>query len=140
VSVNERPNARRLAANVVLGQLVVTLAVALVSAVLSGERAAVSALLGGGISAAASLAMAIIALRGGAARDPAAALRALFAGEAAKVGIIVVLFAVVLKTLKVVAPAMLAGYVATFGVFWIVLAATGSGGVFAARPRSAADL
>ena len=85
------PNPRRLALSVVLGQAAVTLLCALVSLGLADSRAAVSALLGGGISSIASLAMAFVA----------------FGREAAKVAVVVVLFVVVLKTMKVVPLAML---------------------------------
>ena len=115
------PNPRRLAFSVVLGQAAVTLICALASFALADAHAAVSALLGGGISSVASLIMALVAFGGRAATDPYRALRALFAGEAAKVAIVIVLFAVVLKTMKVVPLAMLGSYIATFFVFWVAL-------------------
>lgn len=115
------PNPRRLALSVVLGQAAVTVVCALVSAALSGTLAAVSALLGGGISCVASLAMALVGFRRTAATDPQRAVLAFFAGEAAKVAVVIVLFVVVLKTMKVVPLAMLGSYVATFAVFWVAL-------------------
>jgi len=54
--------------------------------------------------------------------DPQRAIRAFFVGEAAKVAVVIVLFVVVLKTMKVVPLAMLGSYVATFAVFWVALA------------------
>jgi len=116
------PNPRRLALSVVLGQAAVTLVCALVSLGLGGTHAAVSALLGGGISSLASLAMALVGFGKNAATDPQRAIRAFFIGEAAKVAVVIVLFAVVLKTMKVVPLAMLGSYIATFFVFWVVLA------------------
>ncbi len=116
------PNPRRLALSVVLGQVAVTLVCALVSLVLASPQAAVSALLGGGISSAASLAMALVGFGSTAATDPQRALRTFFAGEAAKVAVVIVLFAVVLKTMKVVPLPMLGSYIATFLVFWVLLA------------------
>jgi len=116
------PNPRRLALSVVLGQATVTLLCALVSWAIADSRAAVSALLGGGISSVASLAMALVAFRKEAAMSPQRALSAFFTGEAAKVAVVIVLFVVVLKTMKVVPPAMLGSYIATFAVFWVVLA------------------
>lgn len=115
------PNPRRLALSVVLGQVAVTLLCAAVSLALADSHAALSALLGGGISSVASLAMALVGFRKTAATDPQRVLRAFFAGEAAKVAVVVVLFAAVLKTMAVVPLAMLGSYIATFIVFWIVL-------------------
>ena len=116
------PNPRRLALSVVLGQAAVTLVCALVSFAVADIHAAISALLGGGISAAASLAMAMIGFGKKAATDPQRAIRAFFVGETAKVAVVIVLFVVVLKTMKVVPLAMLGSYIATFFVFWAALA------------------
>jgi ATP synthase protein I len=114
--------ARRLAVSVVLGQVAVTLICALVCWQIWDAHAAVSGLLGGGISAAASLAMALIGFAKRSAMDPQHALGALLAGETAKVAVVIVLFVVVLKTMKVVPLAMLGSYIATFIVFWVALA------------------
>jgi ATP synthase protein I len=114
--------ARRLTFGVVLGQAAVTVLVALGSWALADFRAAVSALLGGGIGTVASLAMAVLSFGGSAASEPQRALRALYIGEAAKVAVVIVLFVAVLRTLKVVALAMLGSYIATFFVFWVALA------------------
>ena len=114
--------ARRLALSVVLGQAGVTVIAALLAWLLAGPQAAVSALLGGGISTAASLAMALLGFAGRAARDPQRAVRSFFVGEAAKIALMIVLFVMVLKTMKVVPLAMLGTYVATFFVHWVALA------------------
>jgi len=114
--------ARRLAFRVVLGQAVVTVGAALLSWAVADSRAAVSALLGGGISTVASLAMAGLSFAGTAATDPQRAIRAFYVGEGAKVAIVIVLFVAVLRTMRVVALAMLGSYIATFFVFWIALA------------------
>jgi F0F1-type ATP synthase assembly protein I len=116
------PNPRRLAFSVVLGQAAVTLVCALVSFGLADAHAAISALLGGGISSVASLTMALVGFSRKAATSPQRALSAFLLGEAAKVAVVIVLFAVVLKTMKVVPLAMLGSYIATFFVFWVVLA------------------
>jgi ATP synthase protein I len=108
------PNARRLALSVVLGQAAVTLVCALVSYGVADGHAAISALFGGGISCVASLALALVGFGRNATADPQSALRAFFAGEAAKVAVVIVLFAVVLKTMQVVPLAMLGSYIATF--------------------------
>jgi ATP synthase protein I len=116
------PNPRRLALSVVLGQAAVTLLCALVSLGIADSRAAISALLGGGISSLASLAMALIGFGKEAAADPQRAIRAFLVGETAKVVVVIVLFVVVLKSMKVVPLAMLGSYIATFFVFWVALA------------------
>ena len=116
------PNPRRLAFGVALGQVAVALIAALLCWAIADSRAALSAALGGGISSAASFVMALLSFGKGAATDPLRAIRAFFVGEAAKVTVVIVLFVVVLKTMKVVAPAMLGTYVATFFVFWVALA------------------
>jgi ATP synthase protein I len=108
------PNPRRLALSVALGQAAVTLVCALVSYGVADEHAAVSALLGGGISSVASLGLALVGFGKNATTDPQGALRAFFAGEAVKVMVVIVLFAVVLKTMRVVPLAMLGSYIATF--------------------------
>jgi ATP synthase protein I len=116
------PNPRRLALSVVLGQAAVTLVCALVSFCVADAQAAISALLGGGISSVASLAMALVGFGKEATTDPQRAVRAFFVGEAAKVTVVIVLFVVVLKTMRVVPLAMLGAYIATFLVFWVALA------------------
>ena len=114
--------ARRLALSVVLGQAAVTIVCALVSWLISGPHAAVSAAMGGGISTAASLVMALLGFGGKSAADGQRAMRAFLIGESAKIAIVIVSFVVVLKTMKVVPLAMLGTYVATFFVFWVALA------------------
>jgi ATP synthase protein I len=118
----ELPNARRLALSVVLGQAAVTVICALVSLGVADSRAAVSALLGGGISTIASLAMALLSFGRKAVTDPQRVLIAFFSGEAAKITVVIVLFVIVYKTMKVVPLAMLGAYIATFIVFWVALA------------------
>jgi len=114
--------ARRLALSVVLGQAAVTLICALVAWLIAGSHAALSAVLGGGISTIASLAMALLGFGGRSATDPQRMVRKFFVGETAKMALMIVLFVAVLKTMKVVPLAMLGAYLATFFVFWIALA------------------
>ena len=116
------PNARRLAFGVVLGQAAVTAIAALLSWAVAGQLAAVSALIGGGISTAASLAMAALSFGGSAAADPQRAIRAFYVGEAVKLALVVVLFVVVLKVMKVAPLALFAAFMATFFVYWVALA------------------
>jgi ATP synthase protein I len=117
-----QPNPRRLALGVALGQAIVALAAALLCWAIGGSRAAWSAALGGGISSVASFVMALLSFSKQATTDPLRAVSAFFVGEAAKVAIVIALFVVVLKTMKVVPLAMLGAYVATFFVFWVALA------------------
>jgi ATP synthase protein I len=122
VSAFDLPHARRLAFGVVLGQAVVTVIVALAAWGWAGRLAAISALLGGGISTAGSLAMALLGFRRPASAGGMSLLATLLVGEAAKFGVIVVLFVLVLTLMKISAVAMLATYAATFLVYWLVLA------------------
>jgi ATP synthase protein I len=115
------PNARRLAYRVVLGQAVVTGIVALLSFAMAGSGGATSALLGGGISTLASLAMAILAF-GRERADAQRAVTAFYVGEAVKLVLVVVMFVWVLKTLKISPLPLFAAYMATFLVYWVVLA------------------
>lgn len=129
--------ARRLAFSVVLGQTAVTLICALACWLIADSHAALSAALGGGISSAASLVMALFGVGGRSASDPQRAMRAFFIGETAKIAVVIVLFVAVLKTMRVVPLAMLGTYIATFFVFWVALANAlpPLGGV---RPRTGA--
>jgi ATP synthase protein I len=114
--------ARRMAYSIVLWQAVTTGVVALTSWVVADGLAAMSALLGGGISTLASLAMAVLAFRASAVAGAMSAVRAFFVGEAAKLATVIVLFTVVLRTMKVSPLAMFAAYLATFFVYWVALA------------------
>jgi F0F1-type ATP synthase assembly protein I len=114
--------ARRLALSVVLGQAAVTIICALVGWLIANPHAALSAALGGVISTAASLVMALLGFGPRSASNPQRAMLAFFVGETAKVVVVIVSFVAVLKTMNVVPLAMLGAYVATFSVFWIALA------------------
>jgi ATP synthase protein I len=122
VAAVELPNARRLAFSVVAGQAAVTLIFALASLAIGGANAGLSALIGGGIGTLASLVMALLAFGRGAGTDAQRIVRAFYLGEAAKLGLVVVLFVVVLKAMKVTPAALFGAYVATFFVYWIALA------------------
>ena len=114
--------ARRLALSVVLGQAAVTVICALACWLIADAHAALSATLGGGISTAASFAMAMLGVGGRSAASPQRAMRAFFMGETAKIVLVIALFLAVLKTMRVVPLAMLGTYIATFLVFWVALA------------------
>jgi len=114
--------ARRVGFTVVLWQGAVTIVVALVSLFIAGRLAAVSALIGGGISTLASLVMAVLSFRRSSLANPYSAVRGFYVGEAAKLATVVVLFSLVLRTMKVSPLAMFAAYMATFFVYWVALA------------------
>jgi len=113
-------HARRLAFGVVLGQAGVTLIAALAAWGIAGQGAAWSALLGGGIATVGSVAMVALVFAGAAARGPRI-VAAFYTGEAVKLAVVVTLFVVVLRTVRVVPLAMLAGFAATYLVYWIAL-------------------
>jgi len=120
VSAIDLPHARRLAFGVVLGQAGVTVIVALLAYCLGGWLVALSALLGGGIACVGSLAMAGLVF-GSSVTSAQRALGAFYVGEAVKLALIVVLFVLVLKWVRVAPLALLAGFAATFLVYWIAL-------------------
>jgi ATP synthase protein I len=116
------PKARRFALRVVAGQALITVIAAIICGVLAGATSARSALLGGGIGTAASLAMTLLSFGSRTGADAQQAMRAFLVGEAVKLGLVAVLFVVVLKLVKVAPAALFAAYVATFFVYWLALA------------------
>jgi F0F1-type ATP synthase assembly protein I len=120
--VIDLPAAKRLAFSVVRGQAAMTLAAALVGWAVGGVHVAVSAALGGAIGTVASLGMALIAFRGGTAPSPARILGTFYAGEIVKVALAIVSFILVLKLTGASPLPMFGAYMATFIVYWIVLA------------------
>jgi ATP synthase protein I len=122
VTAIELPELRRAAFRLVLAQLLLTAVIALGCLTLWNRNAALSAALGGGIGVAANLVLALVVFRRG-RRALAEIVSAFFVGEAAKFGVTIVLFVVVLVTLKkmLVPGAMFGAFVATFLVHWLVL-------------------
>jgi len=123
------PQARRLAFSVVLGQAGVTVIATLAAWGIAGQAAAMSALLGGSVATVGSMAMVALVFAGAAA-NAQRIVAAFYTGEAVKLAVVVVLFVVVLRTVRVVPLAMLAGFAATYLVYWIALvgALPGMGG------------
>jgi ATP synthase protein I len=113
---------RRLGLWVVGGQILVALGSALICYATRGPLASESALIGGGIGAAATLAQVLIALRSSVGKAPQAVVRGFYRGSAMKLVVTVVLFALVLRGRAVVAAPMFVTYVATFIVYWLALA------------------
>jgi len=121
VLVIDLPHARRLAFGVVLAQAAVTVTAALLAWGIADRRAALSALLGGGIATLGSLAMAGLVFGGGKVRDAQRVLGRFYVGEAVKVALVIVLFVLVLKWVNVAPLAMFVAFAATFLVYWIAL-------------------
>ena len=121
MSAIDLPHARRLAFGVVLAQAAVTVTAALIAGVLADRRAALSALLGGGIATLGSLVMAGLVFGGGKALDAQRALGMFYLGEAVKVCLVIVLFVLVLKWVNVAPLAMFVAFAATLLVYWIAL-------------------
>jgi ATP synthase protein I len=132
------PNARRLVFGVVLGQAAVTLVAALISFMIAGSNAAISALLGGGIGTLASLVMALVSFMGHTGNDARRAVSAFYRGEFVKIVLVIVLFVVVWRSMKVSPIALFMAYLATFFVYWLALANAlpSLGGKGAPRDRS----
>ena len=114
------PRARRLAFGVVATQAAVSVVAAACAFALAGRVDALSALAGGGIATAGSLAMAGLVF-GGSGGGAERAMNRFYLGEALKLAVVVVLFVVVLKAMRVAPLAMFAGFAATFLVYWIAL-------------------
>jgi ATP synthase protein I len=122
VTAVELPGLRRVAYRVVLAQTAVTAVIAGACYFPWGAQASLSAAIGGGIAVIAGLTMALVVFRRG-DRTLADLVRAFYAGETAKIGVTVILFAVVLATMKemVVPGALFGAFAATFLVQWMVL-------------------
>jgi ATP synthase protein I len=120
---NGLPDLRRVAYGLVLAQLILTVAVALVSLVFWSRNAALSAAIGGGVGVVANLVLALVAFRRKEGQTLAQMVSAFYVGEAAKFGVTIVLFVVVLATLRgrLVPGALFGTFVATFLVHWLVL-------------------
>lgn len=120
--VIDLPAAKRLAFGVVRGQAAVTAAAALVGFAVGGPHIAISCALGGAIGTIASLGMALLAFGGKGPASPARILGTFYAGEVVKVVLAVISFILVLKLTGAAPLPMFAAYMATFLVYWIVLA------------------
>jgi ATP synthase protein I len=119
----ELPGLRRVAYGVVLAQAVLTAVLAVLCYIPWGLDVALSVALGGGIGTAGSLALAVIVFRRN-TREMSELVRAFYVGEAAKFGVTIVLFVVVLTTMKrmLVPGALFGAFVAAFLAHWLLLA------------------
>lgn len=125
MSTNDLAAARRFALGLVVSQLALTCVIAGAMLLLYGRRAAIAALAGGGIGAAANLVQAAFFFRHGPGADPKMILRGMYAGEAAKLGVTVLLLALVLKSTRVAAGPFFTAYLTGFVVYWLALAKRG---------------
>jgi len=125
----ELPDVRRLAFEVVLRQAGVTVAAVFTCWMIGSANDAVSALLGGAIGTVATLAMAFIAFGGQARRSAPQVVAFFFAGELAKLVLMVSLFIAAWHWMRPAPIPMLAAYGATFLAYWVALAARGRGGM-----------
>ncbi len=126
------PHARRLAFMCVRAQLLVTVLVAAVSLVVAGPRAAWSAVIGGGASTLGSLAMAVLAFGRLSGSSAERMLLAFYVGEIAKITAVILALVLALVFVKVNPVAMISAFMATFLVYWVVLArALGANGLAA---------
>ena len=116
------PHARRLAFICARAQGATTLLVAAVSLAIAGPPAAASAIVGGGASTLASVVMALLAFGRLSGSGAERMLLAFYLGEIAKITVVIVVLVVALLFMKVNAVAMFSAYVATFLVYWVVLA------------------
>jgi ATP synthase protein I len=115
------PNASRAALQIALWQAVATLAVAGIFLAVSGGQWALSALVGGGIAVATSLAMIGVMFRGTQETDPRGIMAKLYAGEAVKLALTVVLFVAAIKFMRPAIAPLLIAYIATLPVYWLAL-------------------
>jgi ATP synthase protein I len=125
VSTNDLAAARRFALGLVVSQLALTAVIAGAMLLMYGKREAIGALAGGGVGAVANLVQAVIFFRHGPGSDPKRIVRSMYAGEAAKFGVTVLLLAVVLTSTRVAAGPFFAAYVAGFVVYWFALLRAG---------------
>ena len=109
---------------VVVAQVFVALGGALICYATRGQLASISALIGGGIGAAATLVQVIIGLRNSAEQAPQAVVRGFYRGSAMKLVVTVVLFMLALRGRHLAAAPLFVTYVATFLVYWVALART----------------
>ena len=115
---------RRQAQWVVIGQVVVAVGGALICYLTQGELSAISAFIGGGIGAAATLAQVLVGLRNSAGKEPRAIVSGFYRGSAVKLVVTVVLFVLALRARRLAPSPLFVTYVATFVVYWLALART----------------
>lgn len=128
------PAVRRQALSVVAGQAAVAVCGAVICYAAVDARSSLSALIGGGIGAAATLVQVSFGLRNSAGKDPRAVVRGFYRGSAMKLLVTVALFVLALRHRNLAPAPLFVTYVATFLVYWLTLART-----FRARVQSGAS-
>jgi ATP synthase protein I len=113
--------ARRVALAIVVGQVGLTLLASVVSLLLGGPRASVSALLGGGIGTLASLYMVVSMFRLGPNAEPTKILRGVYRGEFYKLAMTAGLFWLVLVSVELPVGPMLGTFAVTLIAYWVAL-------------------
>lgn len=103
-------------------QVAVTVVLALGAAGIGGRPWVLSAICGGGIGIVAGLYQALRMFRIDASKQPRLYMRAVFASEALKILLTVVLFVAAISLLKVEMVPAIAAYAGTFIVYWAALA------------------
>jgi F0F1-type ATP synthase assembly protein I len=129
------PSARRLAFMCARAQLVVTVLAALIAVAVAGPRAGWSAVVGGGASTLASIAMALLAFGRLAGTSAERMLLAFYVGEFAKIIVVILVLVLALALTRVNPVALVAAFAATFLVYWLVLARV----LWAQRSRPGSD-
>jgi len=118
MTVSSDPQTRRLAVRILLWQAAVTTVLGALVALWAGSNTGVSVVTGGLIGLIANLYMTVAALRP--ARSAGFAFGRLLVGQFVKVLLTVGMFLAVAQRGDAVWPAVLAGYIATLVVFWLV--------------------
>ena len=121
VSTVDVTAARRAALRIVRWQASAALLAGAGFLAFSSGRAALSALVGGGIAVVANLSMVLLAFRSAPGEAAKPTLRGFYRGEAAKLGVTVVLLVVALRTGSLDALPMLVAFIATLPAYWIAL-------------------
>lgn len=119
-------NGRRQALAVVLAQGLLGAIAAVACLVVSDARAGASALLGAGIGIVATSLMAFAMLRHGAGASASRVAWSFFSGWMVKVGFTVAMLVVALRSPRVAALPMLAGYAVTYVGYWFGAARRGA--------------
>jgi ATP synthase protein I len=116
---------RRQALWVVGGQALIAIAgavIAFVAAKSDPALAAQSALVGGGIGAAATLTQVVVGLRDSAGKSPKEVMRGFYRGSALKFAVTVLLFVLALRGKKLLPAPLFVTYAVTFLMYWLALA------------------
>lgn len=112
---------RRIITFLILGQLTASLIIAIITGLLSGHRAGLSALLGGGLCTLGSGIFALLAFRHRGARAAKQIVRAFYKAEALKIVLTILLFIVILKTIAIVPLPFFIAFALVQMIFWLSL-------------------